>query len=208
MKKVQVIFIVLLYALQFLLFGQERRHIGRIGKPIQVDAFLIEWSSESADTLPGTVTVIWDAVNTSQGLSGYIRFIGKDSCFVNAVNIYPDMRKMHRSLKMGFDTTTSGFYAFEKSLNGDAPSIIAEWSIPWDSISLDSLRQYEVGILASDNCGNSLKPIIMYGRRSGDAHGKIFTRKVNMQIITIVILLLLFLRLRARAKKLNSKRGK
>ncbi len=210
MKKIQYITIVLLYGLICLLAGQERYCIDRDGKVIQVDGFLIEWNSENSDTLAGALPVIWDAINTPQGIAGYIRYSGNDSCLLKTVKIYPDMHKMHLSITMLFDTTSSasGFYAFEKSQGDTSFSIISEWLIPWDTISVDSLNNYDIGFVATDNCGNSIKPLILYGKRPGEAKNRIFTTKVNVQIISILILLLLFLRLRARARKLNVKRDK
>ncbi len=111
---------------------------------------------------------------------------------------------------MTFDTTgpADDYYSFEQSHEGADPSSITEWLIPWDSIFIDSSDHYEVGIVASDNCGKTCNPLVLSGKRSNETKNGIFTRKVNMQIITIVILLFLFLRLRARAKKLNNRRNR
>jgi hypothetical protein len=193
-----------------LLIAQQRYHVDQSGKPIQVDAFLIEWKSYDSDTSEGAISVIWDAINTSQGVAGYIRYSSDDSCLLTEIKIFPDMNNFYDALKISFDSTVdeASFYAYEISQEKNTTSITTEWMIPWDSIPVDSLNQYEVGVIVSNSCGDIIKPFTLFGNRFTDKNGRVFTPKVIAQIITIIILLLLFLRLKAKARKLNLHRKK
>jgi hypothetical protein len=210
MKNVKFIALILLCGLKLLLSAQQRFHVDQSGKAIQVDAFLIEWKSEDADTSKETFPIIWDAINTPQGVAGYIRYSNDDSCLLTDVKIFPDMNNMHTFMKFSYDTSIkgAGFYAYEKSYEDNKTSITTEWVIPWDSIPVDSLNQYEIGFILSNSCNEMTKPLTFYGKRAIVKKGRILTPKVIAQIVTIIILLLLFLRLKAKAKKLNLRRNK
>lgn len=204
MKSLHVISIIFVCVYLCHAVTQQQFTINRDGQPIQVDAALIEWQEVEADTFEGTFPFVWDAMNTPQGLAGYIIYTYKDSCSKISANMYPQMKSMNKFMTMNIDSTVStlGFYAVEKSAKNGDTTVVTEWLIPWDSVSIDASGQYEIGLTGYTQCGDTLNPLILSGRHIIEEGDRVITRGIIWQFITIAILLAVFLILRSRAKRL------
>lgn len=209
MKQLKVAGVILVCIFLAQSADQLRFAVDKTGRSIQVDAFLLEWNEEDSDTInQGVFSFIWDAVNTPEGLAGYIWYKHKDTCSLSSFKIYPRISSMDRYMTMVMDTAVAepGFYAIEKSIKEGIPSVTAEWIIPWDSISIDDDGQYSVGLTATSSCEDTLKPITLFGKytiEQGESGN--MTTRIALQVISIAVLLAVFLMLRARAKKLQKR---
>ncbi len=201
MKRI-VLVLFCINCLNNICIGQQRILINKNGKAIQIDAFLIEWKAEDADTLLGNYPVIWDAYNTPQGLGGYFRYSSSNTCVLKSITLYPEKQSIHKPLTIACDTfpNNSSFYAIDSSSDNTINLITIEWLIPWDSISLDSYGEYEIELSFNGSCTQSSKPIYLSGKYLQEQKNTIFTPKIKIQIASILILLILFFRLRAKAK--------
>ncbi len=205
--KIVLIISVILLCVCFVNANTQRHFtVGRYGKPIQVDGFLIEWQEDNAGKFGDSLTLILDAMNTPQGLAGYFRYGYTDSCKKIVVKFYPEMKAIHTYLTLDTDTlppaTGPLFYAVDKPVEGGgATAVVAEWFIPWSYMSLDSLEQYEVGLITYSACGDTLGRLVLSGKRY-HAQGGVMNTKIVIQIISIMVLLALFILLRAKAKRL------
>ena len=209
MKQLKIIGIVLLIVFLSQSADLQRFSIDKTGRSIQVDAFLIEWSEEDSDTLDGGVfSFVWDAVNTPEGVAGYIWYILKDTCSLTVLRFYPQIHSKNKymTIVMGAAASKPTFYAVEKSLKDDDTSVTAEWLIPWDSISIDSDGQYEITLAAFNSCDDAQKSVILSGKHHIEQSGSgKMTRRITFQVISIAVLLAIFLVLRSRARKLQKR---
>ena len=183
--------------------------VDRAGRAIQVDAFLLEWKEEDSKKFEqGAFVFTWDAINTPQGLAGYIWYEYSDTCFMSAVNFLVQTGNPDTHMKMILDTAMSGpeFYALDKSVKGSATSVTAEWLIPWDSISVNPEGRYEIDLAVYNSCNDTLKHVTLSGHHLiKKSSGKNYSRRIVMQVISIAILLALFIMLKSRAKKLQKR---
>lgn len=207
MKTVKITVIILLCFFFSQSADQQRFTVDRTGRAIQVDAFLLEWKEDDSKKLEqGAFSFTWDAVNTPQGLAGYIWYEYSDTCLITAVNIYTQPGNPDRYMKMIMDTALfePEFYALDKSARDSVTSITVEWLIPWDSIPISPDGRYEIKLTAYNSCKDTLKPFTLSGqyliKKSG---GKNYSLRIVIQVISIAILLALFIMLKARAKRLN-----
>lgn len=206
MKFFVVYVIFVLYSMSF---GQQKYEVDRIGQKIQIDAFLIEWQKENVRIIKDKAVINWDAMNTSEGLAGYIRYTYKDSSSKLRMKFFPDMSSMHRYTSLEYDTTMSydSLYAVDRTFQGTDTTLVFEWFIPWEKIAIDSVTGiYEIGFTAETESAEPLNPWIITGKKYQEPQGVIFTPKIIFQIVTIVILLGLFFGLRMRAMRLYRKR--
>ena len=207
MKQLKVVGIILVCIFISQSADQLQLAVDKTGRSIQVDAFLLEWNEEDSDTInQGLFSLIWDAVNTPEGLAGYFLYTYKDTCTLSSFIIYPQTSALDRYMTMVMDTTVPepSFYAIEKSINEGDTSITAEWLIPWNKISIDSDGNYNVDFRATSSCKDTLKPITLSGKHTieqGESGN--MTTRITLQVISIVVLLAVFLILRAKAKKLQ-----
>lgn len=209
MKQLKVTGVILVCIFLAQSADQLRFAVDKTGRSIQVDAFLLEWNEEDSDTInQGVFLFTWDAVNTPEGLAGYIWYKHKDTCSLSSFEIYPRISSMDRCMTMVMDTAVaeSGFYAIEKSIKESITSVTAEWLIPWDSIPIDDDGQYRVDFIATSSCKDTLKPITLSGEHTIEqGESSNMTTRITLQVISIVVLLAVFLMLRARAKKLQKR---
>lgn len=209
MKQLKVTGVILVCIFLAQSADQLRFAVDKTGRSIQVDAFLLEWNEEDSDTInQGVFSFIWDAVNTPEGLAGYIWYKHKDTCSLSSFKMYPQVSSMDRYMTMVMDTGVAepGFYAIEKSIKEGITSVTAEWLIPWDSIPIDDEGQYSVGLTATSSCEDTLKPITLSGKHTIEqGESSNLTTRITLQVISIAVLLAIFLMLRARAKKLQKR---
>ena len=172
------------------------------GRPIQLDAFLIEWNTNNVKKIKGKIPIFWDAMNTSQGIVGYFRFPVNDSCEKIVIDIFPSLKKVKRSFSIQIDTIhpSEKYYAVEKIDNKEGKSVITEWIIPWDSIPVDSMGNYGIGFFTHNACGDTIQPIIFKGGKLAHTNASKYTKQIFIQITSIAVLLVLFIILKKRIK--------
>jgi hypothetical protein len=180
-----------------------RVRIEEHGRTIQRDGFLPEWSPEEARTLGEDTTLAWDALNTPEGLAGYVRFSPRSACSSWTVTFFPDMRALQRPLAMRVDTAGEGwFYSVYEWEDDTTGMLSAEWVIPWDTIRVDSTGEYEIGMYAASACGDTLEPVILTGNRAArEGTRGVFGPGLLARIAIVAALLVLYLVLQARARK-------
>lgn len=186
--------------------AQENIAIVNNARSIQIDGFLIEWKTGSADTLH-SYPFVWDAVNTPQGIAGYFRYQFQDSCWKMNLQWYPDFNAMHSAIKMTIDTAVeqSMLYAFDKS--DLSQTVVVEWLLPWDSVLVDTSGTYRVGLYAATPCGDTIPPVIFHGTtyHKQQKDNSIITPRIKIQFISILVLLALFLWLRKKTKRITKR---
>ncbi|MGD9202428.1 MAG: hypothetical protein PVI26_12750 [Chitinispirillia bacterium] len=172
------------------------------GRPIQLDAFLIEWNINGVKKSISKIPVFWDAMKTPQGVAGYFRFPVNDSCEIISIDIFPSLFKAKLLYSIQIDTIPSSgnYYAVEITDNIEGKSVVTEWIIPWDSIPVDSTGKYEIGFFTRNGCGDTIVPIVFNGVKTADKNTSIYTKQIIIQIISITVLLTLFIILKRRIK--------
>ena len=207
MKSIKITGLLLLCFFLSQSAAQQNLTVDRIGREIQVDAFLLEWKEEDSKKLEQDAFIFtWDAINTPQGLAGYIWYEYTDTCYISTVHFNTQTDSPERYMKMIIDTAVSEleFYAFDKSVKDSVTSITTEWLIPWDSMPVTADGQYEIKLTAYTSCKDTLNPVTLTGQYLIKKRGrKNYSQRIVIQVISIAILLALFIMLKSRAKKLN-----
>ncbi len=213
MRKIKLFFIaiiIFLYVFSVKSENPRRIHVDRDARSIQVDGLLPEWNLECSRTIKDSFSIILDAVNTREGVAGYIRFPYKDSYSKMLVKIFPHRDNAHGFMPMIIDIAGHGerFYAVDRIMENKDTILIAEWLVPWDSLSIDSAGYYRMEFTAHNSCNDTVSAFILFGKRfSGERSNTIIIR-ILFQLLSIVILLILFLWLRAKAKGKSVKKVK
>ena len=69
-------------------------------------------------------------------------------------------------------------------------SLVAEWVIPWDSITVDSSGVYQIGLMAFDGCKDTLRPVIFTGRKfvpQKASWGKVYTKGLSLAVLIVFL---------------------
>ncbi|MBD3316316.1 MAG: hypothetical protein GF344_11060 [Chitinivibrionales bacterium] len=182
--------------------GEVRVRVEERGRAIQRDGFLPEWRPEKARTLGGDA-LTWDAVNTAEGLAGYVRYSRVGSCSLWTLKFFPNMGALQRNFTMTMDSSNGGwFYSVYEWEDDTGEMVSAEWIIPWDTISVDTAGEYEVGMYAASACGDTLESVVLSGNRNqSESGGGVFSAGLIFQILVAVVLLVFYFVLQARARK-------
>lgn len=207
MKTIKITGIILLCFFFSHYADQQRLTVDRDGRDIRIDAFLLEWKEEDSKKIEqGVFSFTWDAINTPQGLAGYIWYEYSDTCFKTEINLHTQTDNSNRGMTIIMDTAISepAFYAIDKEAKDSVNCITTEWLIPWDSMSISPEGQFEIKLTAFNSCKDTLKPVILSGQYLIKKGGrKNYSKRIVIQIISIAILLALFIMLKGRAKKLQ-----
>ena len=182
--------------------------INRYGRPVQVDGFLMEWSirtarawSKAADT-----DWYWDAVNTSEGLSGYFRSERRSSCSDWIFTIDPHGIARPLTMHVPADTQGSMYFKSDRGLYDSAGIIVLEWVIPWDSVGLDTSGNYAISIFGNSACGDTLPSLLLTGtkeKRTITPRAGAIVRYL-LAIVVIVVYIIVTIRIRSRTPRKES----
>lgn len=184
--------------------AQQRVLVNRASsKPIGVDGYLMEWASGMADTVTGNPSFVIDVMKTPAGLAGYVLSALSDSCTHITIQLYPDMRSMHRQLTIHTDTVRSKWplYALDRLQTDTSTTVVAEWMLQWDSLYLDSLGQFNVGLVVYSACGDTSQSYIFYGSKLTGRRS--VGRRLVFQVIGILALFIVYIGLKARVKRVH-----
>jgi len=158
----------------------------------------MEWRETEARRFSESKAWSWDMVNSPHALAGYIRHAPVDSCRAVAANI--EMAgEQHRSvLGITFEkgwTDDSVCYEISRDPNGDS-AVVAEFTIPWSRIQLDSVGAYDIWIQATTTCGDTVNAHVVGNRFT--PYQRIMTPRLWLQIAIVAVLLIAYLYMRVR----------
>ena len=170
----------------------------KIGRNIQVDGLLVEWSSKSINR---STEISSDYILTPDGLAGYIRYSTADTTNLKKITI------LNSSNAPIFNIDNHNYeaenYAVTLSNMGDENiyTVVVEWLVPTNQLQLFN-NKYNIKIKISDSKNSTNGEII--------ASGKIVTKNSSdnaiitllFKILIIVVLLFVFFKLR-KSKKLR-----
>jgi hypothetical protein len=152
----------------------------------------MEWRKDSAKVFGGDSSWQWDALNTREGLAGYFKAQGKRlRCPAWTFRFLPHDLSPYKSMDVRLEQKADkGFY--RTALPGSTPdsSMVAEWVIPWDSITIDSSGAYKIGLMAFDDCKDSLQPVIFTGLKflpQKASWSKVYTKGLSLAVLIVFL---------------------
>lgn len=177
--------------------------IDRFGRAVMADGLLMEWKSGTAGFVSAPIPFRWDAVNTPQGLAGYLLF--PDTLMLpSAIILNPVGGSAFRC-----DPRGNGEGIFGLAREGG--SCCVEWVIPADSLRPDARGRYTVA-LALAPIGDSTGPvsILLTGstKKAAASVGSIVSKGIVLQGGIVVLLGLVYFALVLRANRLKRARKK
>lgn len=201
------LFLFAICLIQLIYAQPQKVEIGQNGRRIQLDGFLLEWNEQSAKKIGRIDSSFWDAINTPEGIAGYFRFTKRKECFPVKIHIYKKISDIYRYVEITTDSEATWYKVFEDTNKDTIESTtIIEYVIPWDSLRLDSLGRYEVGISGFSHCNDIQSPIILSGKRY--TNQSIMTPRLISQLIIVGLLLVLYMWFQARVRKMQKRTRK
>jgi len=189
----------------------EIHSISSAGRRIQLDGFLLEWNKADAKPWGKGGMWLWDAINTKEGLTGYIQSARQLHCGEWNFTFLPRRLSSYSTMKLSTASSAPQTF-FRTSQPGATPdsALIAEWIVPWDSISVDSSGEYQIGLTGADSCGDTLDAMIFTGHilRAAPASSSPWSKVYSKGIFLAVLLILLYYLQRTSRKKSTAKRKK
>ena len=182
-------FIVLLFLTALKTEAQQDFDISGFGKRIQTDGFLMEWSSKTVKKWYRDSLWYWDAINTPDGVSGYIRSKNAVNCssWVFTIDPYGDTTPLN--IRIPYDSASES-YCLDYHVYDSLKLITFEWVLPWKSIEVDSDGVYSVRVTAKSECGDSLSSMLLIGSKK--KKDKFFSKEFYVHIILISLLFYAF----------------
>jgi len=174
------------------------------GRKIQLDGYLLEWTSAHAGQLDGMKNVRWDAMTTPEGLAGYFAVDSVDSCASWKFRLFPDLRALHRYLDI--DVRPGADAARYAVARADSHVVIAEWLVPAGDIKADSAGRFRIGLSGVGACGDTFPAITISGVKNAGKVRLIFTPMMKAQILLILMLLTSYFWIRSRVTKPSRRR--
>lgn len=181
--------------------------IVRDGRKIQLDGFLMDWIEKHRQAWNGSTFWSWDAVNTEEGVAGYFHAAGAAPCSSLVFKV-DDGRHVTRDMVVsGVNGVESTLYCvnLNQERRGGYGTITVEWLLPWDSIATDVNGTYSINFRGSSNCGDSLSPIFLTGRRFSVQNSR--PGYFNVRLGLIIALLAVFIVLQMRIRKKTPRKG-
>ena len=182
--------------------------VNKSGRMVQLDGFLLEWNKDSAKTLGAGFPWLWDALATKEGFTGYFKTQKPPRCPSWTFTFLP--RRLSPYTRMIATTIADAaqtFYRLALPENSQDSSVVVEWVLPWDSIAVDSSGRFQIGLVASDSCGDTLRPAIFNGRAYRAAAttpwGKVYSKGI---ILALLLAILYYLQKTAKRKVKGKKK--
>jgi hypothetical protein len=161
--------------------------VSKTGRRVQLDGFLLEWVKDSAKPICPGASWTWDALNTKEGLTGYFKApasAGNDWIFT----FLPQRLSPYSKIFLSFSPDSAKpFFRVSRPESSLDSSLVAEWVLPWQNITTDSLGVYQIGVAAFDKKGDTLPAMIFTGRafrqQSPAPWGKVYSKAIFLVIL-------------------------
>ena len=175
------------------------------GRKIQLDGFLLEWNEATARPFNGNGRLIWNAVNTSEGFTGFFKNTTSDSCRIVKIRLCSASGSPCWNIDLTNDGVRSSLSAVSAVAQIAGSLYSAEFVVPWSALVRPGERRYRVEITAYAACGDSSR-IECQGAVMIAPKASVLTPKIKMQIVFIGVLLaaFLFLQFAVRKKKIRT----
>lgn len=204
----QIITLSLLFTASICFSADQSVTVERYGKRIQLDSFLMEWNAKSARSFNDNNNRIWhfDAINTQDGLAGYIRSDSSVRCSSWVFTFDPNSNS--NTIQIEIPAAGNDLYKYDKKLYDSLGMVSIEWLIPWNQIGLDSTGSYAFLLTGVSECGDTLQSLLITGTKIEKK--TIFSAALVIRTILILLLIILYivlnvkLRNQARKKKIKS----
>lgn len=182
--------------------------VDRQGRAIQADGFLLEWAEkDAASSVYRQKKLNYDAVNTPQGVAGYVRVASPDTCQPASFLLGPGVSSKHLYMTIGADAAPTDLHAVQKGFADTDTSVTVEWIVPKAQLIVNDSGNYTVALTIITSCRDTIPPVVFLGRYSVSEGKKPSTGSATTKGILIGVLLLLFLALRRKTEKFRKKTG-
>ncbi len=203
LKKTRIFLIgVLLFGVTSV-FAVQVRQVNQTGRQIQLDGFLLDWQIANAQKLGKDSTWQWDVINTREGVTGYFKTAKPPPCSLWQFSFFPHQLSPYN--KITTNSAADNKAGIGRTIKDSSSNIVIEWIIPWDSITHDSAGMYQIGVFASDVCGDSLPPVILSGHMY-KVETSVWSGVYGKAVLLGVLLVLLFCMQKFTRGKFGKKR--
>jgi hypothetical protein len=204
MRKLVIIITGIIALLSVNVFAQLKVDVNSFGRKIQLDGFLLEWKTQNALTWgKNDQKWNWGIITTPEGLSGYFLSKGNVKCRNWFFTIDPG-KADPVSITIPDSAHHSSYYAIDDKFSEGSGGLTVEWVIPWDSIGIDTLGAYAVKLSAVNNCGDTLDPLLITGKKE-KAPG-VFSSALISRILLAGALLSVLIVLRIRIRNRTARK--
>lgn len=188
--------------------AQKKYDISQHGRRIQLDGFLLEWKSESAKTFDSNQEWSWDAINTTDGISGYLKSNHKLSCrdwtfAFRSQN--PATEKLIIHVNQEPKDQKNSFYQLDRPLFDSTGIVCVEWVVPWNAVGIGSDGSYKINIQGFSNCGDSLPQIMITGNQNVNQTKSAWSGTA-IRIVAIAVLSVIFVFTRRATRRRKSRK--
>ncbi len=191
---------MVLFAFASGVFASIEARIEQRGRRIQLDGILIEWDVAEARVLSAEHTILFDAIQTPEGLTGYIRFPAADTCDNWRFRFQSGEEQWELVPRTSVDQP---FYAFEREADTLGNF---EWILPWQKLETDTSGVFRATMKGDNGCGDSTQLVSLVGPTPAERVSETSSYgALGVQVALIIILLVGFLYLRLRARRIRRK---
>ncbi len=177
------------------------------GRRIQLDGFLLEWSSKTRSPLGESTQSFFDVVATPDGVAGYCIFSAAQKCGMQEIRLLPDMRALHRVVAIPLVESAIPNTLCATSMNGT--DRIVEWLLPWDSIPRKDSLSYRIGMVVMNACTSVVAVKTIIGEfKKPSSPPRIISPMLITQGIVVLLLFVAFFYVKARFVGKRSPRRK
>jgi hypothetical protein len=177
------------------------------GRKIQLDGFLLEWNEATARTFSGDRRLIWNAVNTSEGFTGFFKSTTADSCRIDSIRLCGSREISCWTIRLANDAVKSSLSTSIAVARDTGSLYSAEFVLPWFALAKPGAKQYRVEMTAFAACGDSSK-IVCVGDLVTAPAASFLTPKIKVQIAFIAVLLAAFAFLQFSVRKKTRRTAK
>ena len=181
--------------------------IQETGRKIQLDGFLLEWNEATARTWNGDRRLIWNAVNTPEGFTGFLKNTTADSCRIDSVRLCGSRGISCWTIRLASDAVKSSLSTAFAVARDTGSLYSAEFVLPWFALAKPGEKQYRVEMTAFSACGDSSK-IVCSGNMVTAPAASLLTPKIKVQIAFIAVLLAAFAFLQFSVRKKTRRTAK
>jgi hypothetical protein len=187
--------------------AQKSYVISQHGRRIQLDGFLLEWKSDSAKSIDN-LGWSWDATNTPDGISGYLKSNHSVSCrdwTFTFRSQNPGVEKLIIQVNQELKDQKNSLYKFDRPLFDSAAVVCVEWVIPWSAAGLGGDGVYKIDIQGASNCGDTLPQIMITGNQNIKKPKSAWSGTA-IRIVAIAVLSIVFVFMRRTTRRRKSQK--